>query len=183
MTPGWTFDATDGSLQVRTGVDGVAARMGHRLTIVIQTWQAEVTWRDDAPAAVSVTVDVGSLTVDHGEGGVTPLSAPERAVVRSNALKSLSANRFPEITYAADQIVATDAGFQLSGPLDIAGRRRDHIVDVAVADRGDLWDLSSLVQVRQSDFGIKPYSLMLGSLRVADVVTVVFSASARGSHR
>lgn len=183
MTPGWTFDASNGSLQVLTGVDGVAARMGHRLTLVMQTWHAEVTWRDDAPVAVSLTVDVDSLAVDHGEGGITPLTAPERAVARSNALKSLSAKRFPQITYAADEVVTTDAGYQLIGTLEISGRRHDHTVDVAVADHGDRWELSCQVPVRQSDFGIKPYSLMMGSLRVADTVTVVFSASARGSHR
>ena len=177
MTPGWTFDASDGSLQVRTGVDGVAARMGHRLTIVIRTWQAAVEWRGDAPSAVSVTVDVASLAVDHGEGGVTPLTAPERAVARSNALKSLSANRFPQLTYVADDVIATDAGYRLAGTLDIAGGRRDHTVDVAVAERGDRWELSCEVPLRQSDFGIKPYSLMMGSLRVADTVTVLFAAT------
>lgn len=177
MTPGWTFDASDGSLQVLTGVDGVAARMGHRLTLVLRTWQAAVEWGDDAPSALSVTVDVASLAVDHGEGGVTPMTAPERAVARSNALKSLSAKRFPQITYTADEVIATESGHQLVGTLDIGGRRRDLIVDVAVAERGDVWELSSQVQVRQSDFGIKPYSLMMGSLRVADTVTVLFTAT------
>lgn len=193
MTPGWTFDASDGSLQVRTGVDGVAARMGHRLTIMIQTWQATVDWQADAPSAVSVNVDVASLTVDHGEGGVTPLTAPERTIARSNALKSLAAKRFPQITFVADHIIATDAGYRLAGTLDIAGHRREHTVDLAVEDHDDRWELSGRMQVRQSDFGIKPYSLMMGSLRVADTVTVMFAAtrakellsppSATGSHR
>jgi polyisoprenoid-binding protein YceI len=30
--------------------------------------------------------------------------------------------------------------------------------------------------VRQSDFGIKPYSMLMGSMKVVDTVTVSFSA-------
>jgi polyisoprenoid-binding protein YceI len=99
--------------------------------------------------------------------------------VRSNALKTLSAQRFPEVTFDAGTIEPTDTGYRLIGELEICGRRRDHTVDVTVADQ----KLSARTEVRQSDFGIKPYSMMMGSLRVADVVTVVFSASATDNHR
>lgn len=177
MTAAWTVDSSTGTLQVLTGVDGVAARLGHRLTIVMATWRAEVSWGENTPAAVSVSVDVNSLAVDHGEGGVTPLTVPERVIARANALKSLSSNRFPIITYDAKTVEETDTGCRLTGELEIHGRRRDHVVDVVVTDQGDTWDLSGSSQVRQSDFGIKPYSLMMGSLRVADVVTVTVAAS------
>ena len=36
--------------------------------------------------AAELTVDVDSLNVVRGEGGVTPLSGPEKMVVRRNAL-------------------------------------------------------------------------------------------------
>lgn len=174
----WALDHSTGTLAVLTGVDGVAARMGHRLTIVMQTWHAEVTFSDDLPAAVSVRVEVDSLKVDHGEGGVTPLTAPERAVARSNALKSLAVKRFPLITYTSETVEPTEAGYRLTGELEIHGQVREHVVDVAVLDQ----ELTVRTEVRQSDFGVKPYSLMMGSLRVADTVTVTFSASATGSH-
>ncbi|CAN5639360.1 YceI family protein [soil metagenome] len=167
------MDSSTGTLQVLTGVDGVAARLGHRLTLVMQSWQGEVTWAGETPVAVAVSVDVASLKVDHGEGGVSPLTAPERVVARSNACKSLNAKRFPQITFTADTVDATADGYRLTGELEIHGRHREHVVDVTVTDR-----ISCRSEVRQSDYGIKPYSLMMGSLRVADVVTVVFSASA-----
>ena len=43
-------------------------------------------------------------------------------------------------------------------------------------DQGDVWRLSSETVVSQSDFGIKPYSQLLGALKVADDVTVSFTA-------
>jgi polyisoprenoid-binding protein YceI len=168
----WTFDNGRDTLQVLTGVDGIAARMGHRLTLAVESWHAELSWDGDRPSRLALTADVASFVVESGEGGVTPLTSAERAVARSNALKSLNVKRFPQIRYSADSVDATDSGYRLTGQLDIHGRRRDHVVDVTLADD----QVACRSEVRQSDFGIKPYSLMMGSLRVADAVTVVFAA-------
>ena len=65
--------------------------MGHRLTIAMRSWQATIQWDGDEPVSAELTVDVGSLEVVRGEGGVTPLSGPEKILVRSNALRSLGA--------------------------------------------------------------------------------------------
>ena len=46
-----------------------------------------------------------------------------------------------------------------------------------MTDLGDTWRMTCDSVVRQSDFGVKPYSLMMGSLRVADDVTVSFTAN------
>jgi polyisoprenoid-binding protein YceI len=176
-----TFDASDGELRILTGVTGRAARMGHRLTILVATWRATVDWNGDQPAAVRLTADVGSLAVERGEGGVTPLSGPERALARSNALKTLSAERFPTVTFSSETVEKSDGGYLLTGTLDIHGHSREHTVQVEVADRGGAWDLSARTEVRQTDFGIKPYSMFMGSMKVDDVVTITWSMRATGS--
>lgn len=179
MTKVTDFDSSTGTLHVLTGVDGVAARMGHRLTIAVNSWHATVAWDGDKPSSLTLTADVDSLSVESGEGGVTPLSPPERLVARSNALKTLSVKRFPTIRFTSTAIEATTPGYRITGQLEICGRRREHVVDVAVNGN----EVSASSQVRQSDFGVKPYSMMMGSLRVADVVTVVLNASATDSPR
>ena len=35
----WKLDASDGQLLVKTGVAGRVAKMGHRLTIAMNTWR------------------------------------------------------------------------------------------------------------------------------------------------
>ena len=37
--------------------------------------------------------------------------------------------------------------------------------------------MSADVAVRQSEFGVKPYSMFMGSMKVADEVTVAFTAT------
>lgn len=175
----WVLDESDGELLIRTAVTGRAARMGHRLTIAMTRWRATVTWDGRAPVAAELMVEVGSLEVLGSEGGVKALSGPEKALVCSNALKSLNANRFREIHFAVhgrDKIVPTGDGYRLTGTLDMRGRPREHAIDVRTEDLGDSWRMSAQSRVRQSDYGIKPYSLLMGSVQVADEVTVTFTA-------
>ena len=172
----WRLDGSHGELLIHTGVAGRAAQMGHRLTIAMRSWQATTQWNSDEPVSAELTVDAGSLEVVRGEGGLTPLSGPEKILVRSNALRSLGAGRFPRITFAAKTIEKTDDGYRLTGALTIHGKTRAQIVEVRTDDLDGSWWLSSETTVRQSEFGIKPYSQLLGSLKVADDVTVSFTA-------
>lgn len=172
----WKLDSSDGQLVVTTGVTGRAAKMGHRLTIAMTSWQATVRWADDEPVAVDLTVDVSSLEVQRGEGGVKGLSGAEKALARSNAVKSLNAERFPHISYRADDIERIDDGYRLTGTLEIHGTTRERTVDLRVEDLGNLWRMSCEAEVSQSEFGVKPYSMMMGAMKVVDEVTVSFTA-------
>jgi len=172
----WGLDGSDGELLIRTGVAGRAAQLGHRLTIAMRRWRATVQWNGDSPVSADLTVDVDSLEVVRGDGGLTPLSGPEKILVRGNALRSLDGRRFPRISFATNTIEKIDDGYRLTGTLTIHGKARTQVVDVRTDDLGDGWRLCSETLVRQSDFGIKPYSQLLGSLKVADEVTVTFNA-------
>ncbi|CPR05973.1 YceI-like domain protein [Mycobacterium bohemicum DSM 44277] len=176
MTTAWTLDASDGELLIRTGVTGRAARMGHRLTIAMTRWRATVSWAGDEPAGAELTVDVDSFEVLRGEGGVKSLSGPEKAIVKSNAMRSLDSGRYPEIRFVADTVTPTGDGYRLDGTLHIKGKSRSHVIDLRTEDLGDSWRLSVESTVRQRDYGVKPYSLLMGSVQVTDEVSVSFSA-------
>jgi polyisoprenoid-binding protein YceI len=176
----WSLDGSDGDLLIRTGVAGPAAAVGHRLTLAMRDWRATTRWDADEPVAAQLIVEVGSLQVVRGEGGVTPLSAPEKMLVRSNALRSLDAKRHPRITFVANDIERTGEGYRLTGTLTIHDTSRPQVVDVRTDAQGENWWLTSETTVRQSEFGIKPYSQLLGSLKVADDVVVAFTAKRAG---
>lgn len=150
--------------------------MGHRLTIAVKRWQAAVHWHNAEPVTVELSIEVDSFEVVRGDGGVKALSAPERALVKSNALKSLGANRYPRIRFEADQVDRTEHGYRLTGTLQIRGRSRPHVIELRTEDLGRSWRMSAESTVRQSDYGVKPYSMLLGSMQVSDEVTVIFTA-------
>ena len=171
----WTLDASDGQLLVETDVTGKAARMGHRLTIAMTTWRAEVRWSDGEPTEADLTVEVDSLEVLRGEGGLTALSQPQKTLARSNAVKLLDADRFPQICFQASDVEKSGDGYRLLGTLDIHGVTGECAIDLHVEDLGRAWRMSCRADVRQSEFGIKPYSMLMGSMKVVDTVTVSFS--------
>lgn len=171
--PAWRLSATDGQLRLHTDVAGRAARMGHRLTIAMESWHIGIDRKDGAPDSATLVVDVDALRVLDGEGGVTPLTAPEKTVARANALKTLDSKRFPTIEFHATTISATTGGYLLEGPLTIHGVTKQVEIDIAVDDAGQM---SCTAEVSQRDFGVKPYSMALGAMKVADLVGVSFSA-------
>ncbi|MEU9807441.1 YceI family protein [Mycobacterium sp. NPDC050853] len=177
----WTLGPQNGTLTLQTGVTGRAARMGHRLTIVMESWTVSIDDSDDLPSSASLVVDVESLRVASGEGGLTPLTAPEKIIVRSNALKTLNAKRFPTIEFHAERITQSDAGYRLHGPLTIHGVTQIVDLDLVVVDSGDDQHLSLTTEVSQRAYQVKPFSMAMGSLKVADLVTVSFEGRHQGA--
>ena len=171
------LDQTAGSLSVRTGVEGRASRMGHRLTLAVGQWEATVQLDGARPLSFELTAILPSLQVLSGDGGVTPVTPVDKAAIKRNALKSLHAEAHPRVRYEVDACDATADGFDLRGVLTINGVSSPKPTHIAVTETDDGWALSAQTTVIQSDFDIKPYSLMVGALRVSDEVTVEFKAS------
>lgn len=174
MSDTWTLTADDGELLLHTGTTGRAARTGHKLTIAMTSWQAQATVADGRPTGVTLTVDVDSLDVIKGEGGLTPWTGVEAGTARKNALKSLDAKKYPQITYRSTGVQRDGDTYAVTGDLTICGVTKPHPLTVT-AD-GDRFSCESMVT--QTDFGIKPFSLMMGSVKVADEVTVSITATA-----
>ncbi|HEX7426307.1 MAG TPA: YceI family protein, partial [Mycobacterium sp.] len=51
-------------------------------------------------------------------------------------------------------------------------RTRARVIDLRVEDLGNSWRKSFEADVCQSEFAVKPYSLLMGSMKVVDAVTV-----------
>lgn len=165
-----------GSLTIRTTVEGRASRMGHRLTISVDEWSATVELDGERPMSLTLTALLPSIQVISGDGGVTPISPVDKAAIKHNALKSVKADTHPEVRYDADEFVQTDDGYDVHGVLTINGSSAPHPAHVVVSEATEGWKVRALTAVVQSEFGIKPYSLMVGALRVGDEVTIEFNA-------
>ena len=175
----WTLDASDGELHLRTGVTGRAARMGHRLTIAMTRWQATVTWDGAEPVAAELVVETDSFEVLRGEGGVKGVvrtgeggGALERVEVAGR--RALSRDPLHRRRYRQNRGRVSPQR-DTADPREVAKARNRLRTD----DLGDSWRMSAESTVRQSDYGIKPFSLLMGSVQVVDEVTVSFTAVRR----
>ncbi len=162
--------ALEGRLTLRTSRDGLAAQAGHDLTIDVGSWSGEVVIGADlAPASLDATVELGSLVVRAGTGGIKPLSDRDKREILTTARKVLSADRYPEASFTASSFSPATDGGTIDGTLTLAGKSGP--LRLEVRQTGPDRYLATTT-VRQTSFGIKPYSGFLGALKVSDEVAV-----------
>jgi polyisoprenoid-binding protein YceI len=160
-----------GRITLRTFRDGLAAQAGHDLTLEAVRWSAElVVSPDDTPASLKVTIDLGALVVRSGSGGIKPLTDRDKREISVTARKVLSADRHPEATFLATAFKPdAGGGGTISGTLSLAGQTGPLELRVSHVGSGKY---HATTTVRQTDFGIKPYTGFLGALKVRDTVDV-----------
>jgi len=158
-------------LVLRTTRDGLAATAGHDLTIEVTRWSGELTVAEDsAPTALDVRIDLTSLAVLSGSGGVKPLTDRDKREIVSTARKTLGADRHPEATFGDAKFEpGADGGGSISGTLTLAGRSAPVRLQVTGTGEDRYHATATVVQ---SDFGIKPYRGFFGALKVSDPVQV-----------
>jgi polyisoprenoid-binding protein YceI len=170
-----TLGPSSGRLLIRTGRAGLGRGVGHDLTIEVTRWSATAPAaapRAGAPATAEI--ETGSFEVREGAGGVKPLTSSDKAEIGRNLAKVLRTDSHPTITFRSTSVQGTPEAFTVEGDLTIRGVTRPVTVRGRVS--GDR--LTGSATVVQTDWGIKPYSALLGQLRVADPVKIAFDLAA-----
>lgn len=166
----YQLDAGAGRITLRTSRDGLVAQAGHDLTIDVAQWSGElVVGPDLIPASLDVKIDLSALVVREGTGGIKPLSDRDKREIAVTARKVLSADRYPEATFTASSFEPSGDGGTITGSLALAGQSRPERLEVSQTAPGHY---RATTTIRQTDFGIKPYSAFLGSLKVSDAVKI-----------
>jgi len=170
IAPGhYTLGPDDATLTVRTGKAGAASKAGHNLRIEVTSWRATLDVAEDpAETALELTADPRSLRVREGTGGMQTLGDDDKASIE----ETIDGEVLDGAAIAfRSRRVAPGAGGALSveGELDLAGKRHPVAFDLQARDDGRL---TGSARIRQTDWGIKPYSALFGTLKVVDEVDV-----------
>lgn len=171
------FDASNSKVRVFTYKDGLLSKIAHDLEIDVQRFSIRVDLDGDAVQNISARFETGSLTVLHAvtRNGPQAVSEGDKQTIRRNIEKDvLESVRFPEAVFVSRNVTERADNFQISGTLTLHGQARD--VDVRVARLGAR--LRAEVDLHQPNWGIKPYSAMMGTLRVQPRVRVVVETTA-----
>lgn len=179
-----------GRLTLRTYRSGLAAQAGHDLTIDVTRWHADIDPPAgiDAPArnyasgtaadpntgaasgALDASIDLTSLAIREGRGGLVPLTDRDRRDILGQARKQLDTGRYPEASYTATTFTPdTSGGGAIDGTLTLHGQSRPLRLQVTRTADGQYRATGTVVQTQ---FGIKPYSGMFGALKLRDDVEV-----------
>ena len=139
-----TYGPHNATLTVHTKRGGAAAKAGHDLTILVERWSAT-----DDDGQLSVEADPRSLRVIEGSGGITSLGDEEKASISQTIDEEVL--KGAPISYRAGELTLNGVTRPLDFTFDGSEGR---------------------AEIKQTDFKLKPYSALFGTLKVADVVEV-----------
>jgi superoxide dismutase, Fe-Mn family len=160
----------NGTLWVRTGRAGAAAKAGHDLLLQVTVWEAVLEVGETIELALDV--DGGSLHVREGTGGMQELLAEDNASIEQTIDDEILKGQ--AIAFRSTAVEADAEGrLDVQGDLTLADATHPIAFDLRVDGNGRL---KGAAVVKQSDWGITPYSALFGALQVADEVRVEIDA-------
>lgn len=173
------FDSNSAECSVFTFKEGLLSAVAHDLKLAVGRFTVRA-GRDGGPSwAVSGRWDAGSLTVKSvmkdGHELAGALGARDfdkiAKTVREEVLQS---GRYPEIVFASTAVALDGDRARITGDLTVCGRKKS--ITFEARQSSGRWVAE--VVLHQPDFGIKPYSAMLGALKIKPDVKVRVSLPA-----
>jgi hypothetical protein len=181
--------AEESLLQILVHRGGAMARLGHNHVIASHELSGTVYLTDDAlQTRFDISFPVNDLTVDEPAlreqaGPDFPPNVPQSARdgTHTNLLSDalLDGTRFPAIRLRATDVIEAADGYDMGVEITIKDQVRTIRVPVSVERREGVLKASGEFPLRQSELGLKPYSLAMGALVVLDDMIVRFSVTAR----
>jgi polyisoprenoid-binding protein YceI len=180
-TSSFNIVAGESSLTVFVAKDGALARMAHDHNIGVKTISGKVTIQNSNPTASSLEFDADarSLVI------LDQISAKDKTEITNNMNNSvLESAKFPKIAFRSTSISnfnqnGNNASFTVNGDLTLHGATKRIAIAVNVAQSGASLRATGQYTLRQTDFGIKPYSAFLGAIKVKNEVVIKFNMVAK----
>jgi hypothetical protein len=164
-----------GTLSVRTGRVGAAAKAGHDLLLHVTVWQATLEIGEEI--GIMLAADATSLRVREGTGGMQALGDDDKASIHKAIDDDVLKRNAIGFRSTAVRAAGNGNWISVQGELMLAGQARPLAFELAVGEDGKL---TGSAVVKQTDWGIKPYSALFGALKVADEVEVAIDAHPEG---
>jgi polyisoprenoid-binding protein YceI len=148
---------------------------GHDLVIDVTSWEATLEVGDDPRRiGLNLRADAGSLRVREGTGGVKELGDEDKIEIQQTIDDEVLKGQPIEFRSTEVEQSDGDRRLRVRGDLQMAGKSHPVEFELDVGSDGQITGGATL---RQTDWGIKPYSGLFGALRVADEVEVVVETS------
>ena len=161
-----TLGPQDGDLIVHTGKGGAAAKAGHELTIEVTRWTGTIDH-----GSITLTADPRSLRVLEGTGGMMELGDDDKDGITQTIDEEVMKGR--PIEFRSTRVVQSGSRLEVTGDLNLYGFKRSLDFAVNVDEDGRI---TGSAFIKQTDWKVKPFSALFGTLKVADVVEVSIDA-------
>ena len=178
----YTIDLSQSRVTATLTQEGFIARRypTHRVEVKDFSGKVEVSEKDETQVAVEVEAEAKSLT--NADEGMSEFERGEFHNVLNNLV--LESDKFPKIKFVS--VSVSDArksgetrAFTLNGDLTLREATRRVSFPVTVTISKDQLRATGDAELKQTDFGITPYSGKLGMIRIGDEVKINFAIVAK----
>ncbi len=169
----YVFGPQNAELLVHTRRTGAAAKAGHDLELEVTSWSGTLEVAGEpSQTTIALSADGGSLRVREGRGGIQELGEEDMDSIRQSIDDDVLKRSAIEFRSSAVQAGAGTDQLRVQGELELSGQARPVSFELTVADG----HLRGAATVKQSEWGMKPFSILFGTLKVADEVRVTIAA-------
>jgi polyisoprenoid-binding protein YceI len=178
-TDKFRFDSTNAVVQVHVGTSGAFGFLGHGHLMQAPIQLGTLVYHPDDPGQTSVelAVDATSLQVVDPE-----LSVGDRKKILTTmqSERVLGVKEYPTISFKSTMVEPErDHQLIIHGNLTIRDKTKQVIVHANLEQVGPAWNAAGQCQFKQTEFGIRPVTAGLGTVKVQDQVTITFQVVAR----
>ena len=185
----YQIDSAASDVHVLVYRAGAAARMGHNHVVSSKDVRGMVYLQKEfSRSHIELSLPVEKFVVDdpkaratEGDDFAAEVPQDARESTRRNLLRTevLDAEHYAEIKLQSVRVAGTRARPELTLRITIKDTARDVPVVANVAESGDALKINGEFAVKQTDFGITPFSVALGALQVQDQLRIRFSIVCR----
>ena len=173
------IDSAQSLIAVTVRRGGVLARLGHDHLVAARTITGTVTPNDNRAEFQfrldQMTVDEPALRQTAGLAKQPSQDAIDGT--RTNMLtRVLDAERYPVVRI---QVTRADAGQPLRTSITLHGVTRDYAIPATIGTDHGAITVAGTVNLKQTDFGLVPFSVMGGAMAVQDEMELRFTLVAR----
>src|SRR4051812_15247614 len=159
-----TYDATNAQCLVYSYKDGLLSKIAHDLKHRVTRFKLAV---DEQTRSIEAEIDASSLCVDcvmqDGVESGADLSDDDKSRIEQQIVEDvLHAKRHPTIRFRSTLVRPSPEGLFIQGELDL----RDCTRPVSAIARRVNGHYDAELTINQPEFGIKPFSAMLGTLKI-----------------
>ncbi len=153
---------------------------GHDHAIAAKSFSGEVRFNPINVEESSVTLNIESASLTVLDPDV-PEKERQQVQETMQGIQVLNVRQFPMISFHStrvSRIAATGEDFMLTGKLNLHGIEKEIAFPVHVHTENNRLRATGTAVILQTDFGIRPITAALGTVRVKDQVKVKFDFAA-----
>jgi polyisoprenoid-binding protein YceI len=180
----YRLSSADSSLHILVYRGGTLASLGHNHVMSSKSVAGFVWLHSNLQASgFDLAMPVNDLIVDdnaarQAEGADFPPNVPDdaKAGTQRNMLSEavLDGAHYPRVTLRSISVSGSKDNPVIRASIAVKGQAREVSVPVKLSEQGRQLKVSGEFEIKQSDFGIKPFSVALGALQVQDTLRVKF---------